>query len=116
MSSKQLIEKAIAVYIEQQKSVKPGDEKYGNSLWELNRADEAILKLNTCHTAIELSRKGGDWLGVAREWMQCKFMNGSDVTWGSQDVLTGRQITVSDIEMLAAHIAATAINEHIRNL
>lgn len=58
-----------------------------------------------------LARTGGEWLGVARRWMQTRFKNGEDVTWGSNDLLTGRSVTVADLEELAAHVAAAALNE-----
>jgi hypothetical protein len=58
----------------------------------------------------ELSRKGGKWLGAARSWLQSNTMNGDRVTWGSRDIIEPH-LTVNDIEDLAAHIAAAAINE-----
>ena len=63
--------------------------------------------------SFELARKGGEWLGAARRWIQSRFMNGSDVTWGSLDILKGSPVTVADVEDLAAYVAAAAINEHV---
>jgi hypothetical protein len=60
-------------------------------------------------TAQELLRKGGDWLGAARSWMQCKKLNGSRVTWGSQEELSP-QMTVRDVEEVAAAAAAAQLN------
>ncbi len=60
--------------------------------------------------SLELSRKGGEWLGAARRWMQSRFANGSDVTWGSNDLLRG-DVTVHDIEDLAATVAAATLRE-----
>lgn len=67
---------------------------------------------------ITLLRKvGGDWLGCAREWIQRKTMNGEHVTWGSNDILKIRSyLTVQDIELFAAEIAASAINEHNKKI
>jgi hypothetical protein len=58
----------------------------------------------------ELKRRGGKWLGEAREWIQMRCLNGSDVTWGSQDQLQP-PLTVEKMEDFAAHVAAAAINE-----
>jgi len=62
------------------------------------------------NSAIDLKKMGGLWLGAARQWIQSHFMNGSRVTWGSDDVL-GRKLTVSEIEDLAAHVAEAAYKE-----
>jgi len=64
----------------------------------------------------ELSRRGGAFLGAARQWMQTRFKNGEHVTWGSNDLLAGAPVTVADIEDLAARVAAAAINEHNQRL
>lgn len=75
------------------------------------------LDLSTSVNFVQLLReKGGDWLGRAREWIQCKAMNGEQVTWGSQDYLKLKPLTVQDIELLASEIAAAAINEHNKNV
>lgn len=55
--------------------------------------------------------KGGEWVAAARRWMQSRFRNGSDVTWGSHDRLEGGPVTVADIEEVAALAAAGALNE-----
>jgi len=60
--------------------------------------------------ASDLKRKGGTWLGAAREWMQRKKLNGSSVTWNSDDELRPT-MTVRDVEDLAAHVAAALIND-----
>lgn len=56
-------------------------------------------------------RKGGGWLGAARSWIQWTFLNGSDVTWGSDDHLRGRELTVQDVESLASQVAAAVVDE-----
>jgi hypothetical protein len=56
----------------------------------------------------ELMRRGGEWLGVARNWIQWNCRNGESVTWGSRDVLE-RSFTVADIEQIAAKVAASAM-------
>jgi len=58
----------------------------------------------------ELSRKGGAWLGAARSWLQSNTNNGDRVIWGSHDIIEPH-LTVKQIEDLAAHVAAAAINE-----
>src|SRR6185312_7764198 len=55
---------------------------------------------------LELLRQGGAWLGAARDWIKWHARNGSQVTWGSDDVLEGGPWTVARAEDLAAHVAA----------
>lgn len=59
----------------------------------------------------ELEKQGGAWLAEARTWIQEKALNGESVTWGSQDEVKLTRLTVSDLETLAARIAAAAIRE-----
>lgn len=41
-------------------------------------------------------------LGIMRKWLQRNALNGSDVTWGSEDVVRfNRELTVQDFEALA---------------
>lgn len=63
----------------------------------------------TAKHAVNLMSKGGEWLGAARTGLQCKTMNGSDVTWGSNEQIKG--LTVANFELIAASIAAAAQNE-----
>lgn len=56
----------------------------------------------------ELLRHGGEWLGIARSWMQHAARNGERVTWGSGDALEG-VFTVQQIESLVADVAASAM-------
>ncbi len=58
-----------------------------------------------------LARKGGEWLGAARRWMQSRFNNGSDVAWGSENVLHGGSLRVRDVEELASMVAAATLEE-----
>lgn len=60
-----------------------------------------------------VARSGGAWLAAARSWMQANKINGSDVLWGSSEVLRP-SVTVREIEQLAACVAAAAINEDRR--
>lgn len=55
--------------------------------------------------------KSGKWLAAAREWIQSRCVNGSDVTWGSGDVLRPN-LRVNDVEEIARHAAAAAINQY----
>lgn len=43
------------------------------------------------------TKNGGKWLGTARSWIQHKCINGSDVTWGSNEVLKP-YLTVRQVE------------------
>lgn len=63
---------------------------------------------------VEFKQKGGDWLGKVRSWIRWNCKNGSDVTWGSDDVLNrlGREFTVKDIEEIAAEAAFAAVEEY----
>jgi len=54
---------------------------------------------------IELMRKGGEWIGAARGWLQRHKLNGSRVTWGSSEELQP-PMTVKDVEEVALHAAA----------
>jgi hypothetical protein len=56
-----------------------------------------------------LMDQGGEWLGAARKWLQWNKLNGSSVTWGSNEVIN-TPMTVKDVEDLAAHIAAAVMN------
>lgn len=57
-------------------------------------------------TSYELLRRGGEWLGAAREWVKCRKRNGDRVTWGSTDELQP-SMTIREVEELAAEVAAT---------
>jgi len=54
---------------------------------------------------IELMKKGGEWIGAARSWLQHHKLNGSRVTWGSSEELQP-PMTVKDVEDVALHAAA----------
>lgn len=54
---------------------------------------------------IEAMKKGGDWLGAARSWLQRHKLNGSRVTWGSQEELQP-PMTVRDVEEVTLCAAA----------
>lgn len=56
----------------------------------------------------ELMRRGGEWLGVARGWMQRRARNGESVTWGSREALE-MSVVVEDIEHLAAEVASMSM-------
>ena len=77
------------------------DVKPEHFQYELRRADHD-------RAPSELLRRGGEWLGAARDWIKRKARNGESVTWGSHDVLEG-SFTVESIESLAAHVASIAM-------
>lgn len=65
----------------------------------------------------EMLTMGGEWLGAARNWIQHNALNGSDVTWGSNDRLRfTRDLTVKDIEEFAARIAVATLEEYKQQL
>lgn len=60
--------------------------------------------------------RGGNFLGVVREWIKCKARNGCTVEWGSGEILQFSGLSVSELETLAAQIAASAANETRDNI
>ncbi len=84
-------------------------------LWEIKKYEELKESLNyfkNINSISILNEHGGSWLGTVRNFIQRKFSNGEDVTWGSHDYLKPRNtLTVSDYEHLASEIAANAIRE-----
>lgn len=78
-------------------------------------ADEALKTPAKEETRVDpftlLNETGGEWLGAARSWIQNHAINGSDVTWGSQDQLRRGPLSVHEVERFAAQVAAAAINE-----
>lgn len=65
----------------------------------------------------EILNMGGEWLGAARNWIQHNALNGSDVTWGSDERLRfSKQFTVKDIEEFAARIAVATLEEYKQQL
>lgn len=61
-------------------------------------------------SSTEMLKRGGEWLGRARAWMQTHKRNGSTVTWGTQEALVP-PVTVRELEEVAAHAAAAALEE-----
>lgn len=81
---------------------------------ELNEAMETITSLlegaklahHTIITKEKFKSHGGKWLGSARSWIQWNCINGSEVIWGSDEVLRrSKQFTVKDIEEIAGDAA-----------
>lgn len=56
-------------------------------------------------------KTGGAHLGVVHRWMQYNFRNGDTVTWGSQECLTGTQLTPMEMEQLATRIMERVVAE-----
>lgn len=56
----------------------------------------------------ESLRRGGKWLGKAREWMQSNVRNGDTMTWGEE---TPVSVTFADLERLAFEAAVGATIE-----
>lgn len=109
-----LIEAALQFQIEALKKTDPKDPEYGNNLWKIGCLEEQIEAINYRPTAPDLAGWGGDWLGAIREWIKCKFRNGSDVTWGSFDPLVGGSaLTPAELERIASVVARAAINQHM---
>jgi len=73
---------------------------------------EQVDLLSQYTTAPELAEQGGSHMAAVRNWMQWNCLNGSDVTWGSDDVLRVKEpLTPRLLEELACQVAAAAIND-----
>lgn len=59
----------------------------------------------------DVLNRGGKWLGAVRSYMQSRFRNGDQVTWGSQQILEGAPLVVKDVEEIGARAVAAYINE-----
>lgn len=55
---------------------------------------------------------GGEWLGSIRSWIQTRAFNGEQVTWGSEEFLRLKTLTVRDMEYCAASIASATLSEY----
>jgi hypothetical protein len=65
----------------------------------------------------DLGNFGGEFLAVARGWIQSHFINGDSVHWNSDEYLNQRgKFTVRDIEQFAIRVANTTLEEAKRNL
>lgn len=71
---------------------------------------EARRRRDAMIFACDVKKCGGAWLAETREWIQRNKINGSNVVWGSGEVLNPL-MTVADCEDLAAHIAARMLND-----
>lgn len=113
--TKAIIKRALTLFIlhtkEEMEETAVKSKNYGNLDWDVRRANDIIESIDDKVNPTIMRKSGGQWLGAAREWIQWNFSNGSDVIWGSQDVLKGKDLTVHDIENLASIIAAAAVNE-----
>lgn len=106
--------KYLEAYAKHLESIPKTEENAGNLSWEILQVREQIRVLSATVSTQDLRNSGGEHVGYAREWMQRKAMNGSDVTWGSHPHLEfrGGPPTVHDIEELAVACGAAAINDY----
>jgi len=98
------------IYEEKLKDYKESASNYGEIDWDIRRIKSALESLDEKVTPEIMKTSGGKWLGTARDFIQWEFRNGSDVTWGSDQILKG-DVTVADLERLAASVASAAVNE-----
>ena len=58
--------------------------------------------------------QGGSHLGTVRNWIKWHFCfgNGETVTWGTHEVLHGRDVHVDDLERLAQDICDAVLDEY----
>lgn len=97
------------------KGLKLLHDKWGedpNYQHNIPRLDEQIAWFEKPEYTHTLRTQPGGHLGAIRHWMQCKFVNGSDVTWGSQTTLRGDfHPCPAGFEELACMIAAAVLND-----
>jgi len=62
----------------------------------------------------EGTMQGVSWLGAVRTWIQCRFVNGETVTWGSHTPLNGPSLTPALVEEIG-RIAVAADRNAIRD-
>lgn len=73
-----------------------------NNIVKAIKSKTAFFTLNGC---------AGQWLSQVRNWIQWNCLNGSSVTWGSQEYLNIKPMTVNEMEALAAEIARATLQE-----
>lgn len=56
-------------------------------------------------------KKGGQWLGAARRWMQSNIPRGDSLTWGSSELV---QVPFGSLEEMARRVAVAAVLEDRR--
>lgn len=59
----------------------------------------------------EFKMESGAHMAIVRSFIQNHALNGSDVTWGSTDVLRFSHVCVYDLERLAQQIKDAAMRE-----
>ena len=101
---------------EEQKRLEDPSSKGVEAMFMTERIKEQISMLEaSVQPRPLLQNEGGEWLGTIREWIQREALNGESVIWGSHEYLKLQPQSVSDMENLAARIAAAAINEFKRS-
>jgi hypothetical protein len=79
----------------------------------VKRAQSVLKEMREPTDMLKMLHKGGNWLGVTREWIKSKFRNGETVTFGSQERLEGYTLCAQDVDLLASRIASATLNEYI---
>jgi hypothetical protein len=86
--------------------------------WETGRKDNAPQKKHTqdrirqaLYCACSQLENGGPHLGVMRRWIQRRFRNGDRVTWGSDEHLTGSELTPRELDQLAVEIKNALVGQ-----
>lgn len=96
--------------------IKDDTEDFGKTFERMmceNRAFDLKTRV-TVNDPVANGHGGGEWLGIVREFIKSKAANGETVIWGSGDILNfRRELSVKQLELLAANIAASAVNEFI---
>lgn len=63
-------------------------------------------------------RKGGSWLGAARNWIKWSCIQGDSVEWGSNTKLmtSHGELTVKDVEDIAAKVGFAVYEKVVNQL
>jgi hypothetical protein len=61
----------------------------------------------------EVLKKGGNWIGSVRRWVQSKKRNGETITWGSNEEIKPA-MTMLEVETIGAIAVAAYMNEELR--
>lgn len=69
------------------------------------------LEYDPAVTPLGTGIESGSHLGVVRRWIQSNAINGETVTWGSQELLKLKPITVDEMEKLAQRIKDAVLME-----
>lgn len=83
----------------------------GSSADEAGVLFDALREQSWLEAAVDLDKelqKGGEWLGAARNWMQCKVPRGDTLTWGSGEAVSIPFCKLEELALVTAKAAVLA--------